>query len=82
MRIIYTKDGFSKNEKEEWRIIIFHNILDGLRMTIEAMNDFNIPFENENNTVGWCAAKLLSSFQATHSRIIANHLIYSNISPW
>jgi len=51
MRLIYTKDGFSKNEKEEWRIIIFNNILDGLRMTIDAMEDFGIPFEYENTTV-------------------------------
>ncbi|KAM0176745.1 hypothetical protein ACHAPF_004602 [Botrytis cinerea] len=48
MRLIYTDKGFSKTEKEEWRIIIFHNILDGLRMTVEAMNDFNTPFEHEN----------------------------------
>ena len=51
MRLIYTKDGFSKNEKEEWRVIIFNNILDGLRMTIDAMEDFGIPFEWENTTV-------------------------------
>jgi len=48
---IYTKDGFTKNEKEEWRVIIFNNILDGLRMTIDAMEDFDIPFEFENTTV-------------------------------
>ncbi|TGO17215.1 hypothetical protein BTUL_0019g00040 [Botrytis tulipae] len=48
MRLIYTDKGFSKTEKEEWRIIIFHNILDGLRMTVEAMNDFNTPFEHES----------------------------------
>lgn len=52
MRLIYTDKGFSKTEKEEWRIIIFHNILDGLRMTVEAMNDFNTPFEHENTKVG------------------------------
>ena len=51
MRLIYTKDGFSKNEKEEWRVIIFNNILDGLRMTIDAMEEFGIPFEYENTTV-------------------------------
>jgi guanine nucleotide-binding protein subunit alpha len=51
MRLIYTKDGFTKNEKEEWRVIIFNNILDGLRMTIDAMEDFDIPFEFENTTV-------------------------------
>jgi guanine nucleotide-binding protein subunit alpha len=51
MRLIYTKDGFTKNEKEEWRVIIFNNILDGLRMTIDAMEEFSIPFEFENTTV-------------------------------
>lgn len=64
MRLIYTDKGFSKNEKEEWRIIIFHNILDGLRMTVEAMSDFNIPFENENTDVGLCANPL-SYLQST-----------------
>jgi guanine nucleotide-binding protein subunit alpha, other len=51
MRLIYTKDGFTKNEKEEWRVIIFNNILDGLRMTLDAMEEFGIPFEYENSTV-------------------------------
>lgn len=51
MRLIYTKDGFSKNEKEEWRIIIFQNIIDGLRMIIDAMEEFNMPFEHDNTTV-------------------------------
>lgn len=51
MRLIYTKDGFSKNEKEEWRVIIFNNILDGLRMTIDAMEEFGISFGSENTTV-------------------------------
>jgi len=51
MRLIYTKDGFSKNEKEEWRVIIFNNILEGLRKIIEAMQDFSIDFEYENTSV-------------------------------
>ena len=51
MRLIYTKDGFTKNEKEEWRVIIFNNILDGLRMIVDAMEEFGIEFENENTTV-------------------------------
>jgi guanine nucleotide-binding protein subunit alpha len=49
MRLIYTKDGFTKNEKEEWRVIIFNNILDGLRTIIDAMADYEIPFEHETN---------------------------------
>jgi guanine nucleotide-binding protein subunit alpha len=51
MRLIYTKDGFSKNEKEEWRVIIFNNILDGLRMTTGAMKEFGINFEYESTKV-------------------------------
>jgi guanine nucleotide-binding protein subunit alpha len=51
MRLIYTRDGFSKNEKAEWRIIIFQNIIDGLRMIVDAMEEFEIPFEYENTTV-------------------------------
>lgn len=51
MRLIYTKDGFTKNEKEEWRVIIFNNILDGLRMSVDAMEEFDIQFEYENTTV-------------------------------
>jgi guanine nucleotide-binding protein subunit alpha len=51
MRLIYTKDGFTKNEKEEWRIIIFNNILDGLRMTVDAMEEYGIKFEHENTSV-------------------------------
>jgi guanine nucleotide-binding protein subunit alpha len=51
MRLIYTRDGFSKNEKAEWRIIILQNIIDGLRMIVDAMDEFEITFEFENTTV-------------------------------
>ncbi|KAL3418450.1 g protein alpha subunit [Phlyctema vagabunda] len=48
MRLIYTNEGFSKSEKDEWRLIIFNNILEGLRKTIEAMEELSIAFESEN----------------------------------
>jgi len=51
MRRIYTKEGFSKSEKDEWRLIIFNNILEGLRKTIEAMDEFNIEFGFPNSSV-------------------------------
>lgn len=51
MRLIYTKEGFSKSEKDEWRLIIFNNILEGLRKTIEAMDEFGIEFGNPNTSV-------------------------------
>jgi len=53
MRLIYTKDGFTKNEKEEWRVIIFNNILDGLRMAVDAMDEYGFSFEYENTAVSY-----------------------------
>ncbi|CAG8953296.1 hypothetical protein HYFRA_00003503 [Hymenoscyphus fraxineus] len=51
MKLIYTKEGISKNEKEEWRVIIFNNLLDGVRMIIDAMEEMGIEFQYENTTV-------------------------------
>jgi guanine nucleotide-binding protein subunit alpha len=51
MKLIYTKEGISKSEKEEWRVIIFNNLLDGLRMIIDAMEEMGIEFQYENTTV-------------------------------
>ncbi|POS83423.1 G protein alpha subunit, partial [Erysiphe pulchra] len=48
MRLIYTKEGFSKQEKEEWRCIIFNNILDGLRTIVNDMEEFNFQFHNKS----------------------------------
>ena len=66
MQLIYTKEGFTKNEKEEWRVIIFNNILDGLRLTLDAMEEFGISFEYENTTVrialSWVRVQLLIPF--------------------
>jgi len=67
MRLIYTKDGFTKNEKEEWRVIIFNNILDGLRMTVAAMEEYGIEFENEKTKVRLASSLLL----ATRSLLIS-----------
>lgn len=50
MRLIYTKEGFSKSEKEEWRIIIFQNIMDGLRLLIDAMEELGIMFHYEETS--------------------------------
>ena len=51
MKLIYTKEGISKSEKEDWRVIIFNNLLDGLRMIIDAMEDMGIEFQYDNTTV-------------------------------
>ncbi|KAI1004537.1 Guanine nucleotide-binding protein alpha-2 subunit [Podosphaera aphanis] len=49
MRLIYTKEGFSKSEKEEWRTIIFQNILDSLRLSIDAMEEHGTTFHYEES---------------------------------
>lgn len=48
MRLMYTKEGFSKHEKEDWRGTIFSNILDGLRLTLDVMEELDIQFQDSN----------------------------------
>jgi hypothetical protein len=50
MRLIYAQ-GFSKAEKEEWRAIIFNNLLTAFRVILDAMEDTGIEFEHESNNV-------------------------------
>ena len=51
MRLIYAQ-GFSKPEKEEWRAIIFNNLLGAYKVVLEAMDELDIQFEHENTDVG------------------------------
>lgn len=50
MRLIYAQ-GFSKSEKEEWRAIIFNNILSAFKVVLDAMDDLDIPFGDQSNDV-------------------------------
>ena len=56
MRLIYAQ-GFSKNEKEEWRCIIFNNILSAFRQVMEAMDEMGIEFDSDFNTVRFHLAR-------------------------
>ncbi|KFX97050.1 hypothetical protein O988_05049 [Pseudogymnoascus sp. VKM F-3808] len=49
MRLIYSQ-GFSKSEKEEWRAIIFNNILTAFRVILDAMEELEIPFADQFNS--------------------------------
>ena len=69
MRLIYTKDGFTKNEKEEWRVIIFNNILDGLRTAADAMEEYNFAFELESTTV-----RFQLNLQFPRGQMLTTHL--------
>lgn len=50
MRLIYAQ-GFSKSEKDEWRTIIFNNLLGAFKVILDAMDEFDIGFENQENDV-------------------------------
>lgn len=53
MRIIYSR-GFQTQERQWWRRIIFHNIIETFEMISDAMNDFTIAFDNPDNEVRVC----------------------------
>ena len=50
MRLIYAQ-GFSRPEKEEWRAIIFNNILSAFKVIIDAMEELGVEFGNKENDV-------------------------------
>lgn len=50
MKLIYAQ-GFSKNEKMEWKPVVFANIVQSFRLIFDAMNDLGIKFENPENEV-------------------------------
>jgi len=56
MRVLYMKDprapdGFSYPERRTWRTVIFSNVLAAMRQAINAMEDFEIDLEHDNNIV-------------------------------
>jgi hypothetical protein len=56
MRVLYMKDprapdGFSMAERRTWRTVIFQNIIQSIRQIVDAMNDFDIELEDDNNLV-------------------------------
>ena len=48
MKLIYSQ-GFSKNEKLEWKPVIFNNIIQSFRLITDAMAELDIPYENPEN---------------------------------
>ena len=48
MKLIYAQ-GFSKNEKMEWKPVVFTNVIQSFRLIFDAMNDLGIKFENPDN---------------------------------
>jgi len=50
MRITHS-GGFSKTEREQWRHIIFHNLIDAFRNILVIMQELEIEFEDDTNKV-------------------------------
>lgn len=50
MKLIYTQ-GFSKNEKMEWKPVVFNNVVHSFRTIFEAMKELHVPFQNPENEV-------------------------------
>ena len=56
MRVLYWNDprapeGFSNAERRTWRVVIFNNMVYGMRQVITAMEDFEIDLEDDKNMV-------------------------------
>ena len=50
MRIIHSS-GFSKTERKQWRVVIFHNLVDAFQILLGAMEDADIDFVIDDNLV-------------------------------
>lgn len=48
MKLIYSQ-GFTKNEKLEWKPVIFNNIVQSFKIIAEAMGEHNIQFDSPDN---------------------------------
>lgn len=59
MKLIYAQ-GFSKTEKLESKPVVLMNVIQSLRLIFDAMEDYAIEFEREENEVSLAPASLPS----------------------
>ena len=52
MKLIYSQ-GFNKNERLEWKPVVFSNIIQSFRTILDAMTELGYEFESPNNEVGF-----------------------------
>lgn len=57
MKLIYAQ-GFSKTEKLEWKPVVLMNVIQSLRLIFDAMEDYAIEFERDENEVSPALASL------------------------
>ena len=58
MRLIHA-GGFSPDERKQWRIVIFNNLTQAFSIISRAMEEQDVPFENQGNLV--CSGSTTSS---------------------
>ena len=68
MRLIHTK-GFSTQERNQWKVTIFQNLLNAFQMIFGAMEEQEVDFADENNIVRMpasinCLHLVLTRFKA------------------
>lgn len=49
MRVIHA-GGFSKQERKNWRSVIFNNLVNAFQIILGAMEELHTKFEDESNT--------------------------------
>jgi len=62
-------DGFSNAERRTWRTVIFTNVIHAMRQVINAMEEYEIDLEHDNNIVFQP-----SLFELMTSRIVITYL--------
>lgn len=50
MKLIYSQ-GFTKNERLDWKPVVFSNIVQSFRTISEAMTELNFEFDSPDNEV-------------------------------
>ncbi|KAF4981288.1 hypothetical protein FZEAL_2865 [Fusarium zealandicum] len=65
MKLIYSQ-GFSKNEKLEWKPVIFSNIVQSFKVISEAMHEHGIEFDDHENEAS--LSKFLDSVSTNATR--------------
>lgn len=63
MKLIHAA-GFSQADKEQFRVIIFANMLQSLKAIIIAMDEYELSFSNEENEVDKADALQIGCFDA------------------
>ncbi len=48
MKLIYAQ-GFSKNERLEWKPVVFNNIIQSFRLIFDAMQELELDFGSKEN---------------------------------